>query len=337
MIGGVVAFILGAPMPFLLGGVVGSLLFVGLYERGSARHLPKLNRYIRMSAIAAVGAMMGASVSADLLVQLPLFWLSALAILPFVIIAHFGGYWIMRGLGRYSTVDAYFASMPGGLVEAVLLGEKAGADVRILTIQHFIRVLSIVAVVPLLFFIFTGEVVGSAAGENLQSGGRYSGSDVALIVAIAAVGLLIGRFIRLPASHLLGPLLLAIVLSVGGIVSVSVPPWMLHGAQYLVGVTLGAQFAGINGAMLRKGFGLGAVTVSYMLVLGLGFGWVLSHFVPASVPAMFISFAAGGLTEMSLIALSLDLSPLTVAIHHLIRIFLTIWVGNGFYRRYLQR
>ena len=43
---------------------------------------------------------------------------------------------------------------------------------------------------------------------------------------------------------------------------------------------------------------------------------------------MFISFAAGGVTEMSLIALSLNLSPVIVALHHLIRIFLAIWIGN---------
>lgn len=43
---------------------------------------------------------------------------------------------------------------------------------------------------------------------------------------------------------------------------------------------------------------------------------------------MFISFAAGGVAEMSLIALSLNLSPVIVALHHLIRIFLAIWIGQ---------
>jgi uncharacterized membrane protein AbrB (regulator of aidB expression) len=43
---------------------------------------------------------------------------------------------------------------------------------------------------------------------------------------------------------------------------------------------------------------------------------------------MFVSFAAGGLAEMSLIALSLNFNPIVVAIHHLVRITLTIFCGK---------
>ena len=43
---------------------------------------------------------------------------------------------------------------------------------------------------------------------------------------------------------------------------------------------------------------------------------------------------AGGLAEMSLIALSLHFNPVVVALHHLARIFLTIWIGS-FLARYV--
>ena len=43
---------------------------------------------------------------------------------------------------------------------------------------------------------------------------------------------------------------------------------------------------------------------------------------------MFVSFAASGLAEMSLIALSLNFNPIVVAIHHLVRITLTIFCGK---------
>ncbi|REJ64643.1 MAG: hypothetical protein DWQ15_07870 [Proteobacteria bacterium] len=46
------------------------------------------------------------------------------------------------------------------------------------------------------------------------------------------------------------------------------------------------------------------------------------------VGVMFVSFAAGGLAEMSLIALSLNFNPIVVAIHHLVRITLTIFCGK---------
>ena len=39
------------------------------------------------------------------------------------------------------------------------------------------------------------------------------------------------------------------------------------------------------------------------------------------------SVAAGGLAEMSLIALSLNFNPVVVALHHLVRILMTVSIG----------
>ena len=166
LFGGWALFLVGAPMPFLVGGIIGSALFVWSFER-PGRLIPKLPPHIRLCAIAITGAMIGSRVPPTFIDTLIEYWVSALMMIPFVLFAHIGNYKIFREIGGYRAVDAYFAGMPGGLIEAVLLGEKAGADIRILTIQHFIRVLSIVLFVPFMFFILTGEVVGSASGASM--------------------------------------------------------------------------------------------------------------------------------------------------------------------------
>ena len=321
-------------MPFLIGGVFGAAVFVVLFERAGGQ-LKTLNRYIRLCAIASVGAMIGSNVSSNILSVLPEFWISIVAILPFIVTAHAGNYLILRKLGKYSVVDAYFSSMPGGLVEAILLGEKAGADMRVMTVQHFIRVLSVVVAVPVIFLISTGEVVGSAAGGSTVAE-KYGLLDIGLIFLLGLIGLFVGRFLKLPAAHLLGPLVLAVFVSVSGLASITVPGWLLNLAQFVVGATLGAQFSGISMPVLKRGFAMGLVSMVFLLSLAYLFAMVLAPHLPAGVPAMFISFTAGGLAEMSLIALSLELSPVVVALHHLVRIFLVIWVGNQFYKRYLQ-
>ena len=221
-IGGSIAFLLGLPMPFMLGGLLGSAGFVLLYENDT-REFGRLNPYIRMSAMAMTGTMIGASFRPDILQVFPLYWASLLMMLPFMLIAHFGGYIIMRRAGGYNKVDAYWASLPGGLVEAVLLGEKEGADVRILTAQHFIRILIIVIFIPIGFWVLTGEVVGSAAGESL---GRASWhySDIILIIIVALVGMVMGRFFKIPAGHLMGPMLLSLGLGVSGTLEMTPPP-----------------------------------------------------------------------------------------------------------------
>ena len=326
LIGGVAAFWAGLPMPFMLGGIAGAAGFVLWYEREDKR-LPKLSRWVRLVFMSIIGAMIGSRFTPELLPLLPQFWVSGLALVPFILLAHGGSYAIMRGLGRYDKRDAYFAALPGGIIDSAALAEEAGADLRVVTSQHFIRIILVVVSVPLLFLFIEGEAVGSLGGESLATS-DYKLTDVALLVAIAMVGLMIGQRTKLPVSHMLGPLLLALLLSVGGVVEIKIPGWLGHAAQYMVGTALGAQFSGISRRQLARGLRMGLLSGVYMLVLAASFAYVLVQLVPADFGALFISFAAGGLAEMSLIALSLNFNPIVVALHHLVRILLTVYVGR---------
>ncbi len=331
LIGGYCAYLIGAPMPFMLGGIFGAACFVLWYERKDKR-LPKLSRWVRLVFMSIIGAMIGTRFTPEFLTLLPQFWISGLALIPFILLAHAGSYAIMRGLGGYERLDAYFASLPGGIIDSAALAEEAGADLRIVTAQHFIRIILVVTSVPLLFLFVQGETVGSAAGESMASV-DYNMADIASIVGIALVGLFLGKLARLPVSHMLGPLLLALALSVGGVIDLNVPPWLSHAAQYMVGSALGAQFSGISRTLLIRGLGMGLLSGTYMLGLAATFAIILVQYVPADFGAMFISFAAGGLAEMSLIALSLNFNPIVVAIHHLVRILMTVGFGNFLSRR----
>ena len=73
-----------------------------------------------------------------------------------------------------------------------------------------------------------------------------------------------------------------------------------------------------------------------MLGLAATCAWLLEPLVPAEYGALFVSFAAGGLAEMSLIALSLNFNPVVVALHHLARILFTVWFGALIARRFFK-
>ena len=330
-IGGIAAYFIGIPMPFMLGGIAGAASFVLWYERKDKK-LPKLSRWIRLVSMSVIGTMIGSRFSPELFTLLPQFWLSGLALIPFILLAHGGNYAIMRGLGGYEKLDAYFAALPGGIIDSAALAEEAGADLRVVTTQHFIRIILVVASVPLLFLFIQGDAVGSLAGQTLATT-SYDFTDIALLLTIALVGLFLGQLTKLPVSHMLGPLLLSLVLSVGGVVQIDIPPWLGHLAQYMVGTALGAQFSGVSRKLLVRGLGMGLLAGIYMLLLAATFAIILVQFVPADFGAMFISFAAGGLAEMSLIALSLNFNPVVVALHHLGRILLTVYIGNFLSRK----
>lgn len=331
LLGGYAAFVIGVPMPFMLGGIFGAACFVLWYER-DGKQLPKLSRWVRLVFMSIIGAMIGSRFSPELLTLLPQFWISVVALIPFILLAHGGGYVIMRWIGGYEKLDAYFASLPGGIIDSAALAEEAGADLRIVTAQHFIRIILVVSSIPLLFLFIQGDPVGSLAGQSMATV-DYDYIDIALIITIALIGLAVGQMAKLPVSHMLGPLLLALVLSLTGVVEIDIPPWLGHSAQYMIGTALGAQFSGISRQLLIRGLGMGLLAGTYMLFLAAMFALILIQYVPADFGAMFISFAAGGLAEMSLIALSLNFNPVVVAIHHLIRILMTVYIGNFLSRR----
>lgn len=326
LIGGIIAYQAGLPLPFLLGGVIGAAIFVLCYER-DGRELPKLTRWVRLFGMAFIGTMIGSRFSPDLLGLLPQFWISILSVIAFIFVAHFGNYQILTRFGGYNKLDAYFAGLPGGIVDSIALAEQAGADLRIVTAQHFIRIILVIISVPLLFLALKGSAVGSMGGESIAAA-NYDALDVAVISAIALTGLFAGRYLKIPVSHLMVPLLLALGLSIVGLVEINIPSWLQHLTQYTIGVSLGAQFSGISRQLLVRSLNMGFVIGCFMLGLAVGFASLLSDQVPADFEVLFISFSAGGLAEMSLIALSLNANPLIVALHHLVRIFFTIWIGS---------
>jgi len=264
LIGGFAAFLIGVPMPFMLGGIFGAACYVLWYERND-KQLPKMSRWVRLVSMSVIGAMIGSRFSPELLTLLPQFWISGLALIPFILLAHAGSYAIMRKLGGYEKLDAYFAALPGGIIDSAALAEEAGADLRVVTAQHFIRIIMVVATVPLLFLFIQGDAVGSLGGQTLATI-NYDAKDIALLLLIALVGLFFGQMTRLPVSHMIGPLLLALALSVSGVVEIDIPPWLGHTAQFVVGTALGAQFSGVSRRLLLRGLRMGLLSGGYMLL-----------------------------------------------------------------------
>lgn len=316
----------GVPMPFLMGALASVGFYAGLRTaRGqTSAHFPKS---LRRLFVGLIGVMIGASFTRDLLGSLPAIWPSLLAMMVFVAVALGVGYGIFRVLGRYDHITALYSAMPGGLIEAVSLGEEAGADIKRLALAHFARVVMVVVAVPMLYLIWTGQAVGSAGGQSFETA-PWGWLDVIELFGLAFAGMWLGPYLRLPAAHMVGPLVLSAALHGAGVLHLSSPFWLLAIAQLMVGTGLGTSFAGASGRDLGRAFGLAAVYVTVVLGLSFGVAVGLSGVLPFGFDTLFVSFAPGGVTEMGLIALSLGISPVVVTVHHVFRIGLTVWVAG---------
>jgi membrane AbrB-like protein len=319
---GFVFFWIGLPLPFMLG----SLFASAIAALGYADRMPEGYAYplpFRQLFVGVIGVMIGAQVSPDLLALIPNMAVTIPAILLFVVLAHGGNFLIFRRAGKLDRSTAFYSGSPGGLLEAISFGEESGADIRMLTILQFLRIIVVVVILPLGISIYEGEAVGSAAGLTLSED-PAQWLDVVLVMAASVLGVWLGGLVRIPAAQLSGPLILVGIATAFGLVTLNIPGWLVGFAQVVVGISLGLRFVGITRRMLVSGLGLALLSGVFMLALGGAMSLAIARATGFDLETLIISFAPGGVTEMSLIALSLAANPAFVTLHHLVRILATV-------------
>ncbi|WP_323783024.1 AbrB family transcriptional regulator [Thalassovita sp.] len=320
--GGYLASLIHLPLPFMMG----SLITSGLIAIFFTDRLPDGYRFpmkFRMIFMALIGVMIGSRVHADLLTEIPSLIASLSVLSGFVLATHWINYNIFRHLGGYDRPTAFYSGTPGGLMEALAMGEEAGADLAVLTMQQFFRIITVITIVPIGMSLWYGAPVGSAGGLTLGSA-ETGISALPLALAVGLTGLFIGTTIRLPAAQLTGPLVAAAVITVLGLADLALPQWVINLSQVVIGTSLGMRFTGLKGRTMVIAAGLSVVSVGAMLALGALCAILLHRFTGAAFDALMISFAPGGVTEMALIALSLHANPAVVTLHHVYRIILTV-------------
>lgn len=333
-LGGVAAQWAGLPLPFL----IGPLLISAAIATIAPRHLPEgyaFPAWLRLTFIAVIGLIIGAQVTADLFHALPRLAASFSAMALFVILAHGFNYVVFRRLGGYDRPTAFYSASPGGLFEALAMGEEAGADPARLTLQQFLRVILVVTLMPIGLSLWIGAPIGSSAGMTFARDG-VPWSSLPLIALAGLAGIVAGRILRLPARQLTGPMAVAAALSVSDIYHIDMPQWLVNVAQIVVGTALGMRFTGLGPAVILRGARLSLISVGGMLLMAAVFAEALHLFMGEPFDVMLISFAPGGVTEMALVALSLQANPALVTLHHIWRILVTV-IGMSLMGRLLRR
>lgn len=323
-LGGTLALLVSAPMPYLIGAFLFSAAAAasGFSVRGMK---PKLPMPFRNAFVAVIGVMIGGSFHPGVFDNFGVILLPLASLLVFLVLAFSMNYIVFRRIGGYDRPTAFYSSMPGGLIESITMGEKAGADMRVLSLQQFSRISMVITALPFIFLVWTGERVGSAAGVTLATVENAPGPVDLLVLAVCGIaGLLGGTAIRLPAGVLVGPLILSAAAHYFGLTDAVPPSWVLSTAQVIVGTGLGARFSGFHYTQIFRPVLLAVLSVSAMLLLDAAIVVSLRTVLDIPFDVLFISFAPGGVTETALIALSLDANPVFVTTLHVFRIVVTV-------------
>jgi membrane AbrB-like protein len=275
---------------------------------------------LRGPTIAVLGVLLGSGFDREVLERL-LRWLPILLALPVYVALVTGiASLYLRKLARLDPRTAWFSATPGGLGEMIVMGDRAGGDLRTIALVHSTRILLVVLAIPFALRAagFTIPTVPAAARAAADA------PDLLVLLACGLFGFGLGRLARLPAPGLLGPMLLSAAAHLLGFVEGAPPVLLVTLAQLVIGAQVGARFSGYPLVSVvqavASGFGLTVV----MLALAVASAWLLAAVSGLSPLLLLLALAPGGLAEMSLVALALTEDPALVAAVHIVRITIVV-------------
>lgn len=275
------------PTPLLFGGLVGALIYA------LARPLSPLSLPSPWftAGQAVVGVIVGSVIDWEALGGLGADWLIVVAVSLFsVVISILAGRLLLRH--GISPATATFSSVAGGAAGLTALADDLGADARVVAVLQYLRLLVVLVTLPIVVTLVLGATgTGtdfSAATDDLWTGLLYTG------IAIAG-GLFLGRITHLPSAPILGPLIVASLLSLVPLFeSVTVNP-VIVGAGYLaIGIQVGLKFTVASlrsiGAMIPTAL----VAIAITLVSCAGLAWVLTATAGVSGADAYLATNPGG-------------------------------------------
>jgi hypothetical protein len=328
LVGGGAFAVLGLPLPWMLGAMT---FTIAASVAGASLGLPA---GLRTAMLTVIGVLLGSGFTSDVAAGVAR-WLPSIATIPLYVVASLAvGVWLLRRLGRLEPVTAFFSAAPGGLSEMVLLGERAGGDMRQIALLHATRIFAIVFMVPFLVRKLADPAPGAASAVAAALPELV---DIVILGGCAVAGYLGGRLVRLPATPLLGPLLVSAVAHLSGIVTTAPPPPAVIAAQVVIGAAMGARFVNVPprviGQLVLVGGALSVALLGCSLLTAAG----LEAVTGLGFVLLLLAFAPGGIAEMCLVALALGAQPIFVATHHVIRIGLVVLLAPLLFRLWRRR
>lgn len=190
---------------------------------------------------------------------------------PFLLVAGSASFTVYRRTGGYDRVTAFYSSMPSGLNEMLLLGAIAGGYEKRIAMAHAARILVVIFVVAVFFGVVMGVTSRGENGPVWTALSDLTARDWAPLAGAAALGVPLGRGVRLSTAKFLGPMLLSGMVHLTRIVKTPPPSGVVIVAQIVLGTVIGSRFIDAKGREIGYDLMLGALSTVAMFAVVIGF------------------------------------------------------------------
>ena len=329
--GAAVFVALQLPLPWFLGALTATLI-------ASVLDLPIAPpKTLGVVLRAVLGVAIGAAFTPELLSRGMPMLVSLLGLLPWLALLIGGGYWFFTRRALLDPMTAFFASVPGGLSDMVLMSEEMGANARAVTLIQLSRNVLVVFALPLyLQWHEQVSVARQAFAANSHISDLSPTGAVELLV-LGFIGASVAIRLGVAGGAIVGPMVLSGTLHVLGLTTASVPFEIMTPTQILLGILLGAQFRGLTWLEFRTTLSSGLLFTALLLVAAPLMSAAVAHFSGFSPALTLMGFAPGGQAEINILAFAMHVDVAFVAVHHLVRVFLVMLAAQAMVRWHRTR
>ncbi len=225
---------------------------------------------------------------------------------------------VFARVARVDHKTAYFAMMPGGMVEMANVGASIGARHEPIALTQAMRVALVVCLLPPLIL-----VVGTPGNDFTEMHAvDLSPPLIAVAVMAGLVGVAAARICRLNNHWMIGALIGAGVISAVGLVDGKMPTPIFWAGQFLLGITIGARFQREIVLRLLRYALVSAGAIVLLLSCLLGSGGLLAWLTELDFATAALATAPGGVPEMAVTAQVMHLNVALITTFQLVRAFM---------------
>lgn len=289
---------LHVPAALMLGPLAAGIVFAA--AGGQVRFPVSLFAVAQGIVGCLIAKMVPLSIVGDILGHWVLFSTGVVSVLA----ASCGLGWLMTRLKMLPGTTALWGISPGAASVMTFMAESYGADIRLVALMQYLRVFLVAGIAALVARLF--GVSSSYGAAAIVWFPEVHWLPLAETLALAIVGPLVARALKIPAGAFLVPMVAGIVLAHLGIMTIELPTWLLAASYALVGWNIGLRFT--RPLIVHAALALPRILVCTMLLIAICGGIAAFFVLVADVDPLtaYLATSPGGSDSIAIIAASTD-------------------------------
>ncbi|MDR3636965.1 MAG: AbrB family transcriptional regulator, partial [Isosphaeraceae bacterium] len=243
--------------------------------------------------------------------------------------------WLLNRRRLLPGTTAIWGMSPGAATAMMLMAEAHGGDPRLVAFMQYLRVIC-VAFLASLIARFAIDGPAAARPEPLLFP-ALRWVPLAETLAVAGVGLMLARWVKVPSGPLILPMAIGAILRASGAVEIDLPRGLLVAAFAALGWGTGLRFTRSGLAHAARSFP--PILASIALLIGFcgAVAVMLHHFAGTDILTAYLATSPGGLDSAAVIAASTTVDMPFVMGLQTVRLIVVLFLGPSLARFVARR